>query len=129
MAESKSAAPRTSWAKGPTWSSELAKAITPYRETRPQVGLMPTVAVSDAGWRIDPPVSVPSAPGTSRGETAAALPPDDPPGVRERSHGFRLGPYALFSVDEPIANSSMLSLPVMTAPAARSLRTTVASYG
>jgi len=43
------------------------------------------------------------------------------------AQGFRVGPKALFSVDEPIANSSMFSLPTMTAPACLSLRTTVAS--
>ena len=30
----------------------------PQREQRPYVGLMPTVPVSAAGWRIEPPVSV-----------------------------------------------------------------------
>src|SRR5207253_5276748 len=93
------------------------------------VGLMPTHPTRAAGWRIDPPVSVPSAPGTKRAATAAADPPEEPPGVRSRSHGLRVGPYALFSVDEPIANSSMFSFPTSTAPASRSLRTTVASYG
>src|SRR5262245_66446374 len=61
--------------------------------------------------------------------TAADDPPDEPPGTRSRSHGLRLGPKAEFSVDEPIANSSMLVLPRMTTPAARSRRTTVESYG
>src|SRR5260221_686098 len=32
--------------------------MTPKRETRPYVGLSPTVLVSAAGWRIEPPVSV-----------------------------------------------------------------------
>ena len=88
---------------------------------------MPAQPTMAAGWRIDPPVSVPNAPGTSRAATAAALPPEDPPGVRDRSHGFMVGPYALFSVDEPMANSSIFSLPTITAPACFSLRTTVAS--
>ena len=61
--------------------------------------------------------------------TAAAEPPDDPPGTRVGCDGFRAGPNALFSVDEPIANSSMFVLPTTTAPAARSRRTAVASYG
>src|SRR5207237_1145169 len=97
---------------------------------RPQAGgLIARVATSAAGCRMEPPVSVPSAPGTKRAATAAAEPPDEPPGVRSRSQGLRVGPYALFSVDEPIANSSMFTLPTRTAPASRSLRTTVASYG
>jgi hypothetical protein len=31
----------------------------PYRLTRPYVGFIPTMPVSAAGWRIEPPVSVP----------------------------------------------------------------------
>ena len=64
-----------------------------------------------------------------RAATAAALPPDEPPGVRVRSHGLRVRPNALFSLDEPIANSSMFVLPRMIASAARSRSMTVASYG
>ena len=61
---------------------------------------------SAAGWRIEPPVSVPSAHGASLAATAAALPPEEPPGTRPRSHGLRTGPKPEFSVEEPIANSS-----------------------
>ena len=61
---------------------------------------------SAAGWRIEPPVSVPIDHGTVPAATAAAEPPDEPPGTRARSHGFSVGPNAEFSVDEPIANSS-----------------------
>src|SRR5918992_4638621 len=85
--------------------------------------------VTAAGWRMDPPVSVPVLNGASYAATAADEPPDDPPGTLFRSHGLWLGPKALFSVDEPIANSSMLVLPKMTSPAARSRAVTVASYG
>jgi hypothetical protein len=44
-------------------------------------------------------------------------------------HGLRVGPYAEFSVEEPIANSSMFVLPRIGMPAARSRAVTVASYG
>ncbi len=64
--------------------------------------------------------------GARRAATAAAEPPEEPPGTRSRSHGLRVWPVALFSVDEPMANSSMLVLPRMTAPASWSLRTAVA---
>src|SRR5947208_3339382 len=70
-----------------------------------------------AGWRIDPPVSVPVAPAHSDAAIAAAEPPDDPPGTCASDQGLRTGPRELFSFDEPIANSSMLSLPSDTAPA------------
>src|SRR5580704_2962913 len=90
---------------------------------------MPTVPVNEAGWRIEPPVSLPRAQGTSLAATAAALPPDEPPGVRVVSQGLSAGPKALFSVDEPIANSSMFVLPITTASAARRRSMTAASYG
>ncbi len=47
--------------------------------------------------------------------------------MRARSHGLWLGPNAEFSVEEPIANSSMLALPSTITPAARSRADTVAS--
>src|SRR5207342_306325 len=71
---------------------------------------------------------VPSAAATSRAATAAPEPPDDPPGTRVPSHGFRVTPKAEFSFDEPMANSSQLSLPRSTAPARLRRVTTVASY-
>src|SRR5688572_32953626 len=82
-----------------------------------------------AGWRIDPPVSEPRARGTQPAATAAADPPLEPPGVRSVAHGLRTGPYAEFSFDDPMANSSQFVLPTMIAPADSSFSTTVALYG
>jgi hypothetical protein len=82
-----------------------------------------------AGWRIDPPVSVPVAAGIKRAATAAAEPPEEPPGTRSVFHGLRTTPKAEFSLDEPIANSSQFNLPRLIAPAADSRATTVASNG
>src|SRR5262245_10314006 len=90
---------------------------------------MPTTPQSAAGWRTDPPVSDPKAKGAKPAATDAAEPPLEPPGTRDTSFGFRVGPNAEFSVDEPIANSSRLVLPMTTAPASRKRVTTVASYG
>ena len=59
--------------------------------------------------------------------SAAALPPLEPPGTRVVSQGLRVVRKALFSVELPIANSSRLVLPTITAPAASSFCTTVAS--
>ena len=53
---------------------------------------MPVMPVKLAGWRIEPPVSVPVVAGSSRAATAAAEPPDEPPGTRCVSHGFLTGP-------------------------------------
>src|SRR3954447_19449646 len=90
---------------------------------------MPTVPVTAPGWRMEPPVSVPIASGASKAATAADDPPPEPPGIRSRSHGLWVAPYAECSVDDPIANSSMLVLPRIGRPAALSRATTVASYG
>src|SRR4029079_12976645 len=95
---------------------------------------MPQMPAKAAGWRIEPPVSVPVAPGAISAATAAAEPPEDPPGVRPTllpflRHGLSTGPQALVSFDEPMANSSMLSLPSIPAPAFRRLPETVLSYG
>ena len=53
---------------------------------------MPVTPQKEAGWRTLPPVSVPRAAGTMRPATAAALPPDEPPGTRVRSQGLWVGP-------------------------------------
>src|ERR1700730_7254514 len=84
---------------------------------------------NEAGSGMDPPGSVPTAIGTDRAPTVLALPPDDPPGTPSRSHGLRVGKNAEFSQDEPIANSSILVLPTITASAASSRCTTVDEYG
>jgi hypothetical protein len=60
--------------------------------------------------------------------TAAAAPPDEPPGVRPRSHGFRTAPKRRGSDTGRIPNSGMFVLPTMTKPAAFSRRTTNESW-
>src|SRR5699024_9440797 len=95
----------------------------------PYVGFIPTVPVTAAGWRIEPPVSVPIARGASNPATAAADPPPEPPGMRAVSQGLWVAPNPECSVELPIANSSMFVLPRIGRPAARSFVTSVASYG
>src|SRR6266852_5515540 len=129
IVRSTSATSFTVFANGPMWSSDEAKAISPYRDTRPYVGFKPTTPQNDAGWRIDPPVSEPSVTTAMSAATAAAEPPDDPPGTRFKSRGLRTGRNAEFSFDEPIANSSQFILPSTTAPAASMRATAVQSYG
>ena len=89
----------------------------------------------------DDPVRAPPAGGSTRrypspgrrctrpAAVAAAEPPEQPPGTRPRSQGLWVGKNAEFSVEEPIANSSMFDLPTMTAPAAFKRSITAASYG
>ncbi len=62
-------------------------------------------------------MSEPNATGTIPAATAAADPPDEPPGTRRTSHGFLTGPKAEFSFEEPMANSSQFVFPMITAPA------------
>jgi hypothetical protein len=93
---------------------------------------MPTVPVSDAGWRIEPPVSVPVAPSARCAATAAAEPPEEPPGTSGvlaplRRQGEITGPNAEVSFDDPMANSSQLVLPSNTAPSRQRLSVTVDS--
>src|SRR5438067_1293159 len=96
---------------------------------------MPGMPQNDAGCRIEPPVSVPVDPSASRAATAAAEPPDEPPGTStaalswRRFHGFSTGPYAEVMLDEPIANSSRLAFPSSTAPSRSRLDVMVLSYG
>ena len=88
--------------------------------------------VSAAGWRIEPPVSVPMAPRQRLAATAAADPPDEPPGTSGvlaplRRQGEMTGPKYELSFDEPMANSSLLVLPSSTAPSRHILAVTVDS--
>src|ERR1700732_229589 len=95
---------------------------------------MPTVASNQGGCRIDPPVSVAVAPMHNNAATADAEPPDEPPGTKvvlapSRRHGLTTGPKHEVSFEEPIANSSLLSLPSSTAPSRQSCEVMVDSYG
>ena len=56
---------------------------------------------------------MPVAAGTMRAPTAAALPLEEPPGVRDTSHGLRVGPGAAK------ANSVVTVLPRISAPPLR----------
>src|SRR3569623_2559683 len=95
---------------------------------------MPTVAVKAAGCRIEPPVAGAVAPMHKSAATAEAEPPDEPPGTSvelepSRRQGLHTGPKHEVSFAEPIANSSLLSLPSMTAPSRQSCEVIVDSYG
>src|SRR5919109_1633987 len=99
----------------------------PYLETVPYVGRSPTRPQSAAGCLIEPPVSEPSAQGARPPATAAAEPPDEPPGTRSGSQGLWEGPNPEFSVEEPIANSSKFVFPRSGRPASLHREATVES--
>src|SRR5690625_3618896 len=77
---------------------------------------------------MDPPVSLPKEYITSPAATADADPPLDPPGTRSRFHGFFVNWKPDVSVEDPIANSSILTLPIMRESSFANFSVTVASY-
>ena len=63
--------------------------------TRPWLGFRPDIAHMADGIRMEPPPSEPVPAGTMPDMTAAAVPPDEPPGERPRFHGFQVAPKTL----------------------------------
>ncbi len=97
--------------------------------TRARVGLRPNSPQQEAGIRIEPPPSLACAIGTTPAATAAAEPPDEPPGVLLGSQGLRVGPKRYGSVVGTRPNSGVLVLPKMTSPAAFRRTVSVVSMG
>ena len=85
---------------------------------RPSDGLYPVSPHQEEGIRIEPPPSEPVASGTIPVAKAAALPPEDPPGVRSLDHGFLVAPKRRLSVTPFHPSSGVLVLPTTTAPEA-----------
>ncbi len=94
---------------------------------RPAVDLRPNSPVKPAGMRMEPPPSLAVPRVTRPPATAAAVPPDEPPGVRERSQGLRVTPWASVAVKFTPPNSLAVVWPTGTAPASRSRVTMVES--
>ena len=84
--------------------------------------------MNPAGMRIEPPPSPPLAMGSRPPATAAAEPPEEPPGVRSGSHGLRVVPCSRVLVKLMPPNSEAVVWPASTAPAARSRATWVESW-
>src|SRR4051794_26491911 len=99
--------------------------MMPERETRPKVGLMPTMPQVDDGQIIEPSVSVPTATAARLAAIAAPEPDDDPHGFRSSMYGLCVCPPRPDQpledfVERKFAHSLRLVFPRMTAPAARS---------
>ena len=78
--------------------------------------------------RIEPTRSDPYSRKDSPAATAAAAPPEEPPGVRAGSQGLAVTPCSSLAVcPKSPSMKATLVLPRTTAPAWRSRRTTVAS--
>ena len=93
----------------------------PMNGTRPNDCMNPKMPHHDAGMRIEPPPSVPSANDSSPSATAAAPPPDEPPLLRVVSNGLRVGPKSTLSHVARNPMTGLLVLPITIAPA-RSIR-------
>ena len=94
-------------------------------EIRPRWGLSPTRPQHAAGMRIEPPPSLPCATGTIPAATAAAEPPEEPPGVRSRSQGLRVGPNRRASLVGRMPYSGSVVVPTTMKPARFSRRVTL----
>ncbi|EKD95284.1 MAG: hypothetical protein ACD_24C00543G0001 [uncultured bacterium] len=121
------AASATVFVIGPGESVEDAIAINPYLLTLPYVGFNPVIPDHEAGHLMLPPVSDPIAKIHMLAETAAADPPEEPPGTLSVSQGLCVVKKSEVSVDAPCAKASILVLPKITAPASSNLLVTVDS--
>jgi len=117
------AASRTVRAIGPAVPRPTGSPYMGAPLIRPRLGLRPTRPQQEAGMRSEPPPSLPWATGSIPLATAAAAPPEEPPGVRSVSHGLRVGPPWRGSVVGRIPNSGMFVMPTITKPASCSRRT------
>src|SRR2546426_3125781 len=81
------------------------------------VGRIPTIPLTEDGSRIEPPVSVPSAPRQVRAATAPPEPPLEPAGKRSGFQGLRQGPWVGVLAVPAHANSPELVLSAQLAPA------------
>src|SRR5438270_12732974 len=79
--------------------------------TRARVGFRPTTPHSLAGMRIDPPPSLPWAPGVIPEATAAPVPPEEPPFERPGVQGLRAGPRDGGGGGVAVATSAALAGP------------------
>ena len=91
---------------------------------RPNVAFSPTKPVKPAGIRIDPPPSPPVASVTRPPATAAALPPDEPPGVVPCIHGLCVAPFNTVRVTLTPPNSLAVHRPMWFAPPSLVARST-----
>src|SRR5579864_9228522 len=94
---------------------------------RPGVGFRPQIPLKCAGTRMEPPPSLPTPPAEHPDAIAAASPPLEPPGVRDRSQGLLVRPYRRLSVSHAIRSSGVLVVPRIMAPAFRKHQTSGAS--
>src|SRR5262245_25582187 len=98
--------------------------MTPYRLMRPKVGRRPASPHRADGLRIDPLVSVPMPNATQPAAVADEGPADEPLDPCDGFQGFFVWPPNQLS---PLASSPVVSFAMRTAPASRSISTTLAA--
>src|SRR5262245_29455550 len=101
----------------------------PLMLTSPRVGNTPTRPLAPAGNRIELDVSVPVPTTAKLAETAVAVPPDEPPGLKRQLYALPVRPPAELIVVSAAAKSGRLVWRRITAPAAFNFATIVASEG
>src|ERR1700728_1957492 len=109
---------------GPSRSWVQESAMTPFRLIRPNVGRKPVTPHRPDGLRIAPLVSVPIANATHPPAVADPGPAEDPLDPCSVFQGFLVCPPNQLS---PCASSPEVSFASSTAPAKRSISTTLAS--
>src|SRR3954469_12298464 len=92
-----SAASATERVIGPTCAT-VPKGESGHAGTRPKDGLRPNRPLNEQGMRMEPPPSVPRASGPIPEASAAAAPPEEPPGVLSLFQGLRVMPVSGLSV-------------------------------
>mmetsp|Transcript_1214 Transcript_1214/g.3217 ORF Transcript_1214/g.3217 Transcript_1214/m.3217 type:complete len:314 (-) Transcript_1214:149-1090(-) len=113
-----SARSRTDRPIGPKVSCRSNRGNVPPVGTSPTVGRNPASDCTLAGFWIDPFVSEPSPIAHSDAETAVAVPPLLPMGVRRGSNVLRVCPRTdEFVFDPSVANVAMFAEPKSSAPA------------
>ena len=101
----------------------------PVSGTVSTVGFSPYTPQKLAGIRIEPTRSEPYSQNAIPAATAAAAPPEEPPGVRVASHGLVVAPYRSLRVWAKSASmKATFVFPITMAPARLSRCTTVASW-
>src|SRR6266849_2930644 len=103
--------------------------MMPARLINPTVGLIPTSEFAFEGQTTEPSVSVPIPIAERFAATAAPVPELEPQGLRSSTKGFFVCPPRALQplvewLERRLAHSLRLVLPRITAPAARSFRTT-----
>ena len=97
--------------------------------TTPCDGFSEAMPQHVAGFRSEPPMSLPRPIGDMPAANADASPPDDPPAVRPGCHGLRVRPNSPESVCTRSAMSGQFVRPIGMAPACRIRSTTGESIG